>query len=91
MGGGAKAKRVFVAELARRVDRTPETIKRWVAEGVLTCARDERNRRVFDEGHVARCRELARLSVAAQIQNRKLSELVEELPEQLGLLALQAS
>lgn len=43
---------VFVAELARRVGRTPETIKRWVAKGLLECERDEHNRRVFEEKHV---------------------------------------
>jgi DNA-binding transcriptional MerR regulator len=80
-----------VSELAKRVGRTPETIKRWADEGLLDCDRDDRNRRVFREEHVEVCRQLARLSVTAQIQNRKLSEIVEELPRQLRLLEKHAS
>jgi len=82
---------VLVSELAKRVGRTPETIKRWADEGLLDCDRDDRNRRVFHEDHVNVCLQLARLSVTAQIQNRKLTEIVEELPEQLLLLKRQAS
>ena len=77
---------MLVNELARRVNRSTDTIKRWVDEGLLDCYRDERNRRQFSEGSVDRCLVLARLSVVAQLQNRKLRELVAEMPEQLVLL-----
>ncbi len=77
---------MFVAELARRVGRTPETIKRWVAGGLLDCDRDEHNRRVFSEEHVERCRELARLGVKAQVEQRKLSDVAAEQPTQLPLI-----
>jgi DNA-binding transcriptional MerR regulator len=82
---------MLVAELARRVGRTPDTIKRWTDEGLLNCERDDRNRRIFREEHVEMCLQLVRLSVTAQLQNRKLSELVEGLPQQMSLLELQAS
>jgi DNA-binding transcriptional MerR regulator len=77
---------VLVSELAKRVNRSPDTIKRWVDEGLLDCDRDERNRRQFSEESVERCLILARLSVAAQLQNRKLAEIAAEMPEQLLLL-----
>jgi DNA-binding transcriptional MerR regulator len=80
---------VFVTELARNVNRTPETIKRWIASGLLECERDEHNRRVFHEEHVERCHELARLGVKAQIEQCKLSDLVAAQPEQLQLVAQQ--
>lgn len=75
---------MLVGELARRVGRSPDTIKRWLEEGLLDCDRDDRNRRVFDDRHVERCLELARLSVSAQVQNKRLSELANELPIQLA-------
>ncbi len=77
---------MLVSELAKRVNRSPDTIKRWVDEGLLDCDRDERNRRQFSEESVERCLILARLSVAAQLQNRKLAEIAAEMPEQLLLL-----
>ena len=77
---------VLVSELAKRIGRTPETIKRWADQGFIPCERDDRNRRIFREEHVGLCREIARLSISAQTQNRKLSELVELIPVQLGLL-----
>jgi excisionase family DNA binding protein len=83
---GTKYASVLVSELAKRVNRSPDTIKRWVDEGLLPCYRDERNRRQFSEESVDRCLVIARLSVAAQLQNRKLVEVVAEMPEQLLLL-----
>lgn len=77
---------MLVSELARRVNRSPETIKRWVDEGLLGCSRDERNRRQFGEESVDRCLLLARLSVTAQLQNRKLVDLIGEVPTQMELL-----
>jgi DNA-binding transcriptional MerR regulator len=89
MGGkgttSIKMASVLVGELARRVGRSSDTIKRWLEEGLLDCERDDRNRRVFADRHVERCLELARLSVSAQVQNKKLSELANELPRQLAL------
>lgn len=90
-GKGRTGAAVLVSELARRVGRSAETIKRWADEGLLECDRDERNRRIFGEEHVERAQELARLSVTAQVRNRKLSEIVEELPQQLPLLQRRAS
>jgi hypothetical protein len=78
---------VFVAELARRVGRTPETIKRWIAKGLLDCERDEHNRRVFGEKHVERCHELAKLGVKAQVEQRPLTDVAAEQPLQLTLIA----
>ncbi|MGH6863848.1 MAG: MerR family transcriptional regulator [Methylocella sp.] len=77
---------VLVSELAKRVNRSPDTIKRWVDDGLLECHRDDKNRRQFSEASVDRCFVLARLSIEAQQQNRKLAELVAEIPEQLALL-----
>ncbi len=77
---------MLVSELAKRVNRSPDTIKRWVDEGLLKCYRDERNRRQFSEESVDRCLVLVQLSVAAQLQNRKLAEVVADMPEQLVLL-----
>lgn len=85
-GKGLKRTAVLVSELARLVNRSPDTIKRWVEIGLVECERDERNRRQFSHESVARCLALARLSVAAQLQNRKLEDLAGEMPEQLPLL-----
>lgn len=77
---------MLVGELSKRVGRSTETIKRWLNDGLLDCDRDELNRRVFDEAHVERCLVLARLSITAQLQNKKLTDLVRALPEQLSLV-----
>lgn len=77
---------MLVGELAKRIGRTPETIKRWADAGLVNCDRDDRNRRIFREEHVEQCLRIARLSVTAQIKNKKLSEIVETLPQQLRLL-----
>ncbi len=79
---------MLVSELAKRVNRSPDPIKRWVDGGLLDYKRDDRNRLQFSEACVERCLILARLSVAAQLQNRKLAELVAEIPEQLALAPL---
>lgn len=79
-------RRVLIGELARRIGRSPDTIKRWLDQGLMHCERDERNRRIFTELHVERCSDLARLSIAAQIQNKKLAELADNLPIQLRLV-----
>jgi len=63
------------------------SIKRWVAAGLIDCDRDERNRRIFSAEHVERCQELAKLGVKAQIQQRKLSDVVADQPQQLQLLS----
>jgi DNA-binding transcriptional MerR regulator len=77
---------VLIGELARRVGRSPDTIKRWLDQGLLNCERDERNRRIFTELDVERCSDLIRLSIAAQVQNKKLAELADNLPVQLSLV-----
>lgn len=77
---------MLVGELAKRVGRTTETIKRWVDDGLLDCQRDDRNRRIFSDEDFERCLEIVRLSNTAQVQNRKLSELAKDLPEQLRLM-----
>lgn len=79
---------VLVGELSSRVGRSPDTIKRWIQEGFLECDRDGRNRRIFRDEHVDRCRELARLGIAAQVRNKKLAELVQDLPQQLPLVVI---
>lgn len=81
---------MLVSELARHVGRCTETIKRWADEGLLDCDRDDRNRRIFSEEQLERAEELARLSVTAQLRNRKLSEIVQDLPKQLPLLQRKA-
>ncbi len=75
---------MLIGELALAVGRSVETIKRWEALGFLSAHRDERNRRIFDEDSVERCRELARLALRAQLEQRPLEQLVAELPEQLA-------
>jgi len=77
---------MLVGDVARRVGRSTETIKRWADDGLILCTRDERNRRVFSEEQVSRCEILARLSVEAQITNRKMSDLLARQPEQMPLL-----
>ena len=77
---------VLVGEIARKVGRTPETIRRWLDQGLLKCDRDALNRRVFNDEHVQRCLDLARLSVTAQLQNRKMREIAPEYPQQLDLI-----
>jgi DNA-binding transcriptional MerR regulator len=87
MGVRANTLLVLVGELAKRVGRSPDTIKRWVDAGLLECHRDDRNRRQFGEAEVSRCVELVRLGIAAQIHNRKLEDLAKGLPQQLTLMA----
>jgi len=77
---------VLVAELAKRIGRSVDTIKRWEEQGLLTPQRDDRDRRVYREEDVALCLELARLGISARRQSRKLSLLAAAAPQQLPLL-----
>jgi DNA-binding transcriptional MerR regulator len=78
-----------VGELARRVARSVDTIKRWESEGLLTCERDDRGRRVYDESHVELCTRLATLGVLAQRRSEKLKALAANEPSQLALFESQ--
>ncbi len=75
-----------VGELAKRVGRSVDTIKRWEEEGLLSCERDPRGRRVFDESHVELCLRLADLGLLAQRRSEKLATLAAAEPLQLSLL-----
>ncbi len=75
-----------VGELARRVGRSVDTIKRWEEERLLSCARDRRGRRIYDESHVELCLRLADLGLLAQRRSEKLSTLAAAEPVQLSLL-----
>ncbi len=90
-GKGGKARRrsvdlVLIAQLARRVGRSTDTIKRWEEQGLLTCSRDSLGRRVYDEGHVQTCSRLANLAILAQRRSEKLSTLADREPQQLSLM-----
>jgi len=76
-----------VRDLARRVGRSVDTIKRWEEEGLLSCERDARGYRVYDDSHVERCLRLAELGMLAQRRSERLSALVAAEPAQLSLLA----
>lgn len=75
-----------ISELARRVERSVDTIKRWEQEGLLVCERDSRGRRVYDESHVELCLRLADLGLLAQQRSERLKVLVAAEPSQLLLL-----
>ena len=77
---------MLVAELARRVGRSVDTIKRWEGQGLLAPRRDDRDRRTYTEADVALCLELARLGIAARRKSQKLSVLAAMAPRQLQLL-----
>jgi DNA-binding transcriptional MerR regulator len=79
---------MYVAELARRVGRSVDTIKRWEEQRLVSPARDSQGRRVFDERDVSRCLQLARLSLLAQRRSEKLLALADRDPVQLALLTL---
>lgn len=80
------SKMMLISELARRVGRSVDTIKRWEEDGLLTPRRDTRGRRVFNEKHVERCLQLAELALLAQRRSEKLKSLFEHAPAQLSLL-----
>jgi len=75
-----------VGELAKRVGRSVDTIKRWEEGRLLSCPRDSRGRRSYDETHVELCLRLADLGVLAQQRSAKLTTLATAEPEQLSLL-----
>ena len=77
---------MLVGELARLVGRSVDTVKRWEAEGLLTCDRDDRGRRCYDASHVEVCQRLANLGVLAQFRSEKLRALADREPVQLDLL-----
>jgi len=77
---------VFIAELARRVGRSVDTIKRWEEEQLLSPGRDTQGRRVFTEADVELCLRLAQLSLLAQRRSQKLGALASREPKQLALL-----
>jgi predicted site-specific integrase-resolvase len=77
-----------VGELAKRVGRSVDTIKRWEEDGLLSCDRDSRGRRMYDESHVELCLRLAELGILAQRRSAKLKTLATAEPVQLSLLLL---
>ena len=77
---------MHVGELAKRVGRSADTIRRWEEEGLLRCERDRRGRRIYDEAHVEVCFRLAELGVLAQRRSEKLANLATAVPAQLSLL-----
>jgi predicted site-specific integrase-resolvase len=77
---------MFIAELAKRVGLSVDTIKSWEQQGLLMPARDDQDRRVYREEDVALGLELAKLGIVARRRSQKLSHLVEAAPKQLSLL-----
>jgi DNA-binding transcriptional MerR regulator len=77
---------MHVGDLAKRVDRSVDTIRRWEEEGLLSCERDRRGRRIYDESHVELCLRLADLGLLAQRRSEKLKALADREPQQLSLL-----
>lgn len=77
---------VFIAELARRVGRSTDTIKAWEEQGLLTPARDEQDRRIYSEDDVRVGLKLAALGITARRRSKKLAELVAAEPVQLSLI-----
>ena len=75
-----------VGELAKRVGRSVDTLRRWEDEKLLSCDRDNRGRRVYNETHVELCLRLADLGVLAQRRSEKLTSLSKNVPTQLSLL-----
>ena len=80
---------MFIAELAKRVGRSTDTIKSWEEQGLLKPLRDEHDRRVFSEDDVKKGLMLARLGIAARRSSQKLAVLVASEPTQLGLISDQ--
>jgi DNA-binding transcriptional MerR regulator len=77
---------MFIAEYARRIGRSVDTIKSWEDQGLLAPTRDDHDRRIFAEEDVILGLDLARLGIAARRQSQKLSSLVAAAPRQLELL-----
>jgi DNA-binding transcriptional MerR regulator len=75
-----------VGELAKRIGRSVDTIKRWEEEGLLRSERDCRGRRVYGEEHVRIGFRLADLGLLAQRRSEKLKALADREPRQLSLL-----
>ena len=82
---------MLIGELAKRVGRHVDTLKRWEEAGLLVPERDARGRRIYGAEHLELCLALAKLSIAAQKSCCKLSDLIEQIPVQLTLLERQAS
>ena len=83
-GAGSNSATMKVGELAKRVGRSVDTLKRWEQQALLTPARDNRGRRIFREEDVAFCLHLAELSIAAQRRSQKLKVLAADVPVQLN-------
>jgi hypothetical protein len=75
-----------VGQLARRVGRSVDTIKRWEDQKLFTCPRDYRGRRIYDQSHVDLCLRLAELAIVAQRRSEPLSLIAAAEPRQLTLL-----
>ena len=67
-----------IGELARRVGRSVDTLKRWELHGLLVPVRDELGRRHYQFSDIERCRELSVLAVEAQRKSVKLAALAAD-------------
>jgi predicted site-specific integrase-resolvase len=80
-----------IGELARRVGRSTETLRRWEAEGLLVSSRDHLGKRVYREHHIERALLLAEAGPSAQRRARKMSVVINDLPgTQLSLFSEQS-
>ena len=78
---------MHIGDLAKRVVRSVDTLRRWENDGLLVCERDNRGQRVYNESHVEVCLRLADLGLLAQRRSEKLVTLASSEPTQLYLLA----
>jgi DNA-binding transcriptional MerR regulator len=76
---------VGIGAVSQLIGRSPDTLRRWERDGLLSPGRDRLGRRVYSADDVERCRELARIAPDAQRQSRKLAQLAGDFSVQLSL------
>lgn len=74
-----------IGAVSEMIGRSPDTLRRWEKDGLVTPQRDRRGHRFYKLEHIERCRELARLSLYAQRRSTKLIVYVANQPTQLSL------
>jgi hypothetical protein len=67
---------VNIREASRAVGRSPDTLRRWEEEGLISPRRDARGHRVYSDRDLAACRELAGHAFEAMSSSRKLSQVI---------------
>jgi hypothetical protein len=81
-----------IGQLASRIGRSVDTLRRWETQGLLVADRDSRGHRVYAELHFEAALVLLKAGPAAQQRSTKMASVLRDLPgHQISLFPNQGA